>query len=588
MGSRKLHQVLLSCGYRFTPARQMPSGLVLDNKSRRKGYYVKDFDTQAGLFKIALVVWNDPNIELPTACVIDIPSCLSNLLIPHISLEGILCYVEQMEADWDSNNLDGTYREVDVQIRNTLERAVSSALSGDPDDRELEGEFAAYWRPHDDLYLLSSADRRTELKTKISQSVWADESPRLEYISVANDEPDSTTKNWLFHRGLPASSLTDSLITTHFVLVKPNKLAGVKWPPSSFKDVLSWLRQVDHNSRDKVVEYIVLSGAKRHIFLLEIFNQETVAVYVEINTQAINLERHKKFKTVRKSKATLAEMLGGKSASVCFKRLSVTRADLGTLLSRNLPREGLGSLSEKRIALIGCGTIGGYLAELLLRGGAGCGKGYFHIYDNDTYSPHNFGRHVLTASDFGRYKSYALAKKLRNSVHTPTDILGYAAQYPLKSDIFKKYDIIIDSAGRPPVSKRIAAVLREVDFDSRPVVIHAFNDGNGRASKVFVDNGSASCYGCMLVNPEKYRDGVDLRFVRLDLFAEKFKSCGSTYTPYDAAVSQITAALAQTAVLNTLEAETKWTYIECMLDGSRSFKPQIVPQQLKCSICNGA
>ncbi len=32
--------------------------------------------------------------------------------MPHISQEGIIVYVEQLEADWDPNNLEGTYKEV--------------------------------------------------------------------------------------------------------------------------------------------------------------------------------------------------------------------------------------------------------------------------------------------------------------------------------------------------------------------------------------------------------------------------------------------------------------------------------------------
>jgi hypothetical protein len=135
------------------------------------------------------------------------------------------------------------------------------------------------------------------------------------------------------------------------------------------------------------------------------------------------------------------------------------------------------------------------------------------------------------------------------------------------------------------VSKRLAAITRKIPLNDRPVLVHAFNDGNGRASKVFVDTGR-SCYGCLNVEPSINDNGVDKRFLSIDQELEKKISCGSTYTPYDATVSMITASMAQEAVLNTLEPSLPWSYRERMFDGSRDRKPITIEKQLKCKICN--
>ena len=47
-------------------------------------------------------------------------------------------------------------------------------------------------------------------------------------------------------------------------------------------------------------------------------------------------------------------------------------------------------------------------------------------------------------------------------------------------------------------------------------------------------------------------------------------SCGSVYTPYDAAVAICQAALAAQAALNTLETQSPWTYNEHILEGTRT------------------
>ncbi|MCL2891241.1 E2/UBC family protein [Brenneria tiliae] len=581
-----LHKVMTGCGYRYTRARNLPEKAILHSQDRRKGFYTKEYETIAGNFNVALVIHSDPFTELPIACIFELPEQFRDRLMPHVSLEGILCYVEQMEADWDSNDLEGTYREVDTQIHRTLVNSVLAAIEGQNDKRELEGEFTTYWRPSESLFILSNASRETKLKTRLSKSLMPDGTPRLEYITVEESSPEdseSVITKWLKQRYLHRSSLKEYLINTHYISVNPCRLAGMKWPPASFRDLLDWLEKADHNARDRVIEHIKAEGKKRYIFLFDIFNQDIFAIYVEFNTKSIDFRRHKR--SAKNSTAKLATMLGGKSVCTAYQRLEVIRADIATLLSRNSRREGAANLSEKCIALVGCGTIGGYLAELLLRNGAGCGKGFLHLYDDDLYKPSNFGRHPLSSHDFGWPKSLSLATRLQDSVHLQTKVVGFIKQFTISTDVMQKYDIIIDATGRPPVSKRMAAIVREIPPEQRPIVIHAFNDGNGRASKVLIDDGR-SCYVCMVSNPAKYRNEIDSRFYNLDISSEKSKSCGSTYTPYDAAVSSITASLAQLAVLSVLEPELKWTYSEHMLEGGRSLKPQFLPRQPNCPICN--
>lgn len=585
-----VHQTLLSCGYRYTAARELPDNIILNNKDRRVGYYLKDFNTKLGDFTVALKIWKDPHIKLPSAFIIKIPSVLHNKLIPHISIEGILCYIEQMEADWDPNDIPTTYCEVDFQIGQTIDNAILSLSSNADDKRELEGEFSSYWRPMETLFLLSKIDKNNSFKTKLSTSVWPDSSPRLEYISISCEEinQNDIIVKWLKQRYLNENTLNTDEIPTHIINVKPSRLSGTNWPPLSFKKLLEWLAIIDHNARNKVIEKIITYGNKRNIFLFDVFQQDTIAAYIEIDKNHIDLNRYKKNKKRNKKYSILniSEVIGGKNVCIDFKRLDVIKADIDTLLSRNLPRQKIDNLSNKNIALIGCGTVGGYLSDLLIKNGAGSGSGKLDLYDDDNYSPHNFSRHILTMDYFNKNKAKSLEMQLKKSIHLNTNIHGYAEQFPLNISKLCLYDIIIDATGRPPLSKRMAYLLREISLKKRPLVIHAFNDGNGRASKVFVDNGNC-CYGCMISNCEKYSNGIDKRFLKLDLDKEKLKSCGSTYTPYDASVSQITASLTQTALLNSLGTEIQWTYYEHILDGSRPYKPQIITRKDNCKICYG-
>src|SRR5712692_5998475 len=66
------------------------------------------------------------------------------------------------------------------------------------------------------------------------------------------------------------------------------------------------------------------------------------------------------------------------------------------------------ALSAKHIAIVGCGSIGGELADIATRTGVGT----LTLIDPDLVSSENIGRHVLTSSAIGQRKVDALASHL--------------------------------------------------------------------------------------------------------------------------------------------------------------------------------
>ena len=138
-----LHQILLGCGFQYTKAQHIPEGTPLRAIDPSKGFYVKNYDTSDGLFSIALSLPFDPHITLPSAYILKKPDHLKNRLLPHVNMGWYLCYVQEMEADWDANDLHGIYLQVDNQIQRTLNASISSVISGSPDDQEMEGEFSS-------------------------------------------------------------------------------------------------------------------------------------------------------------------------------------------------------------------------------------------------------------------------------------------------------------------------------------------------------------------------------------------------------------------------------------------------------------
>lgn len=573
---------MLCLGFVRTKAQHIPSESPLLKHDKSPGFYVKSYQTLGGDFRVALRLLGDPHIQLPYAYVISYPDHYTGKLIPHINHGYYLCYIQEFEADWDPNDLEGTLRIVDSQIQQTLDSAVKQISSTPGSGTELEGEFAAYWSSSESLYLIT--DEHTGLTCQVTKSNdVAVLNKHREWIVSAKGQ-ESEIRHWMEQRQLDLVS--NSFVTTR-VKVKPNKLSGADWPPKTFKSLLDWLFLVDNSAWSQVISNFINTPAKRHVILLDVYNQAIVGAYVELDTNIVLLERFKRRpgKSSRSFKyKQIALLLGGKQSTRDFVRLGVISADRKTILSRNRKRPEIGDLGALRIALVGCGTIGGNLAPLLVRAGAGCGSGSLDLFDADYFMPHNFSRHTLSVEYFGKNKASSLREILQRSTHLDSKIQAKQDDFPITQVALAKYDIVIDATGRPPVSKRLAYVVRELSKEKRPILIHGYNDGNGRVAKVFVDDGNA-CYECLHADQAFYRDGIDLRFISINLLSEKRLSCGSTFVPYDASVSVMTAALMQDAVLQTLENKRLWTYNEVRVDGERSRRPSKTKTSANCKIC---
>jgi len=277
----QLHQVLLGCGFCYTKAQHIPSNSLLRaHHQNTSGFYVKDYITAGGVFKIALSFKGDPHVELPWAYILASPEQYKNRLLPHINYGWYLCYVQEMEADWDPNDIKGTYLQIDYQIQLTLDRVVVSVTGGDQDRREIEGEFSAYWRPTETAYLLSDATELKPLECCVAVNNLKRASEYEEWVIYHKNHVDETVE-WLIQRGLKRRD--DKSFITRYVRLKPSSMTGMVWPPKNFKELLQWIADVDHQALMRVIKHFIEYPVKRHLLLLDIHQQDVVGVYVEIS-----------------------------------------------------------------------------------------------------------------------------------------------------------------------------------------------------------------------------------------------------------------------------------------------------------------
>ena len=72
--------------------------------------------------------------------------------------------------------------------------------------------------------------------------------------------------------------------------------------------------------------------------------------------------------------------------------------------------DAINKLKNSRVAVFGCGGVGGYVIEALARGGVGA----IDLFDNDKISPSNINRQLLaTTLTVGREKTAVAAERIK-------------------------------------------------------------------------------------------------------------------------------------------------------------------------------
>lgn len=227
--------------------------------------------------------------------------------------------------------------------------------------------------------------------------------------------------------------------------------------------------------------------------------------------------------------------------------LYIHRLDKGYLDSR------LGSataLNEKNVLLLGCGSIGGFLANNLCQSGITC----IDILDKDIYVPENACRHFLGFAGIKSTESSFKADLVKERLYelypyVDIDSLNYVDRsvesFIKNSDNLRRYDLIISALGDTTLNLEINHILYEKDIDVP--FLCCFNEPYGIGGHAILVNISKdSCLQCLYTD-SNYDDLVPFRGSLVkegQTFLKNISGCGGSFVPYGCLDSQQTALLA--------------------------------------------
>ncbi len=217
-----------------------------------------------------------------------------------------------------------------------------------------------------------------------------------------------------------------------------------------------------------------------------------------------------------------------------------------------LPRGGANSsLTNKKVAIIGCGSLGGYIAPEIMKAGIL----NLSLIDNDVFSKDNIFRHYLGVKYLGQKKVDGLKKEIEqnipySNITTFTDSVENLIRE--KKINFKKYDLIIVATGAPTINMYLNEYFIK-NFKRKPI-IYTWIDPYGIGGHVLLTNNQdkEGCYQCI------YRDNLQniASFAAIDQkFTKSLSGCGSLFTPYGSADALQTAILSIRLAMNVLKGE---------------------------------
>ncbi|OYW23287.1 MAG: hypothetical protein B7Z43_03825 [Sphingomonas sp. 12-62-6] len=281
-----------------------------------------------------------------------------------------------------------------------------------------------------------------------------------------------------------------------------------------------------------------------------------------------------------------AKALEAQVDTVPLERKVGSETDLRHCVERNLL--GRPTLVGKKIVLVGCGTIGGYLARLLAQSGAGC-EGTIQLYDTDTLSSGNIGRHALGFSDLGRPKAEAVADHLW-SFHPDVAVTAHKTDAVRAWDTISNADLVIDATGEPNVATALNDLYCQLKGEGNTTLLHSWVFGNGLAAQSFLNlRDGGACYRCLKTSFDgQWRH--DPRKNTTEAFEQAGARCGEAgYAPFSVDAPMTAAALALRAALDWAGGapgqRLRTTVVD--QDAGRERVPWASPQRLTdCPACH--
>lgn len=449
-------------------------------------------------------------------------------LQPHLSPNGYLCYIARDSAIVDPFDPIGQTLKALVEAQRVLNAVLKGEMTED-----LADEFYVHWSGRECVL-----DIQEEIPTSI-ESFELVGSKGQRWVVISDDKVRTEAKLKCFEL-----ELSPTKVVTTRVVTKARPIPyQVDWPPKTVAELLEWQRKLDPDCASAI-----------EANLLRQVRARAPAVVVVIESPrlqyAFRVDLHPPPSRPGKPVPFKQQLLRHR-----MDMLTVNRLDDRYLAQRNLP--GGKTLAGLDIVLVGCGTIGGYLAEMLVKAGAGTGRrGRLSLCDFEVLRPQNIGRHRLGFANLYGYKSMELVTELKRGA-PGAKLEGFTND--AKVENLENVALIIDATGEQSLTDWLAW-----RYNGKVPLMTVWVEGPGQAIRALLKHKlENACPRCVSRLPRSYE---------LQVFDNPVDSlmrghgCEGLYVPFPASASIQAAALAMEMVQAWANGQETHTFRTRALD----------------------
>lgn len=140
-------------------------------------------------------------------------------------------------------------------------------------------------------------------------------------------------------------------------------------------------------------------------------------------------------------------------------------------------------MKQKKVCVIGCGGLGGYIIEMLVR----FGIGNLTVVDGDVFDATNLNRQLLSEmATLGKSKAFTAAERIERIDPTITvNVVAMFLDQENALDILKGHDVIVDALDTNDVRSIVMEACRKLEV---PLVYGAIGGWYGQVSTVFPED----------------------------------------------------------------------------------------------------
>jgi len=452
--------------------------------------------------------------------------------MPHVEQDGVLCLVN-----------GGSFMELPADIRHA-EFVVDDAIAvcREAQSGELQNDFLdeahtywclelvggkQFWLALDD-YAHSRLVQARDIGRAV---VFAEDEAALAKWCTPNENRRATGDNE--HAGI---------IHVPFPIVPEDY-------PRNSRDLVALAERAGQSAVDVLASLLEANRVSRVILAFR-HNGEFVPLGLSVSVGArIGTSEHAQllWYGYRRGRVPKLELLSRiATAEFPVQRAVTTRVGATALLHRTTGTQS-DTLANVSVAIIGCGALGGTVANLL----AQAGVRRLALFDGDILSWQNVGRHVLGGNWVGMNKAEALRADTLNRFHefdvtaVPSD---WQEAWKSNPEVFDKHDLVLSLTGDWASDCLLNHLSKQ--GTTVPPAIFGWVEAHALAGHAIAVVPGSACLRCCCNAVGEFRHSIAV--VPKEHTLRREQSCGTFYQPFSALASAPTAALVARVAIDAL------------------------------------